>query len=130
MKHKYKIGECIKDKELKVIKLFLGDLNLIDDVRIPKFCDYLINSLVKIKSIRKYSSVFWVGKKFCYEIDIDVTLDPDMLRGYRYLLEGNKRKINDQIRYTLESSIRDRMSELGLVYGMDLVLDKINISKK
>jgi hypothetical protein len=130
MKHNHKIGKCIKDKELKVIKLFLGDLNLMDSVKIPRYCDYLTNSLVKIKSIRKYSSAFWVGKKFCYEIDIDITLDPEMLRGYRYLLEGNKRRINGHIRYALESSIRDQMNELGLVYNMNLVLDKINIKKK
>ena len=130
MKHRHKIGKCIKDKELKVVKLFLGDLNLMDNVKIPRYCDYLNNSLVKIKSIRKYSNMYYSNRKFCYEIDIDVTLDSEMLRGYNYLLEGNNRKINNQIRYTLESSIRGRMNELGLVYNMNLVLDKININKK
>ena len=130
MKHRHKMGKCIKDKELRVIKLFLGDLNLMDNVKIPRYCDYLTNSLVKIKSIRKYSNMYYSNRKFCYEIDIDVTLDSEMLRGYNYLLEGNNRKINNQIRYTLESSIRGRMNELGLVYNMNLVLDKININKK
>jgi hypothetical protein len=51
MKHNHKIGKCIKDKELKVIKLFLGDLNLMDSVKIPRYCDYLTNSLVKLFSL-------------------------------------------------------------------------------
>jgi bisphosphoglycerate-dependent phosphoglycerate mutase len=121
MKHRYKIGNCINDKDTKFIKKLLKKNPISFDGRFFSNEDCVIT----ISNIRKYETVSWRGntKQFCYEIDVIVKLN---LNTYHYGHATPRRK-NDRIRrYQNEQQLRDELVYFNIT---DFQISKVTFEK-
>lgn len=104
MKHRYKIGNCINDKDTKFIKKLLKKNPISIEGRFWRDEDCVIT----ISNIRKYETSSWRTnrKHFCYEVDVIVKLKYDI-----YIHNSaNTRRKNDRIRrYANERQLRDEL---------------------
>jgi len=77
MENAYKTGYVLKDKDIKFIKNYCKTLEIKTNGYpyhgYPDTWAVLINSTIKITSIRKYKNRYtWVKKDFVYEVDVEI----------------------------------------------------------
>jgi len=121
MKHRYKIGNCIIDKDTKFIKKLFKKKPISVDGRYFKDNDCIIT----ISNIRKYDTVSWRGntKQFCYEVDVIVKMNPNI---HHYDYSTSRRK-NDRIRrYQNEKQLRDELVYFNI---LDFQVSKVTFEK-
>lgn len=119
MKHRYKIGNCINDKDTKFIKKLLKKKPISIDGRFWKDNDCVIT----ISNIRKYETVSWRGnkKQFCYEVDVVVKMNQFFYN------QATSRRKNDRIRrYPNEKQLRDELVYFNI---SDFQISKVTFEK-
>ena len=78
MENKYKTGYALKDKDIKFIKKYVKTLEIKTNgyphpYRYIDSWGVLINSTIKITSIRKYQNGYaWHRRDFVYEVDVEI----------------------------------------------------------
>ena len=125
-KNDLRIGRMIKDKELKVLKLFFDDYELYNAEIIGANFSLLSGSNIRVKTIRKYVS--YLGGH-CYEVDIQINLSDVMKNdiGYQRWLESNKRYFNRRARARISRTLHKGFEEIGLVKYPSVIIDKVII---
>ena len=119
MKHRYKIGNCINDKDTKFIKKFFKKNPISIEGRYYRDNDCVIT----ISNVRKYQTVSWRGdkKQFCYEVDVIVKTTANY---YEY---STSRRKNDRIRrYQNEQQLRDELVYFNIT---DFQISKVTFEK-
>jgi hypothetical protein len=125
-KNDSKFGRVIKDKELKVLKLFFDDYELYNAEIIGANFSLLSGSNIRVKTIRKYQSCLG---GYCYEVDLEINLSNEMKNniGYQDWLKSNKRYFNKRVRSRVHRTLYMGFQEIGLVKYPSVEIDKVII---
>jgi len=116
MQNSEKIGYVIKDKDIKFVNKLLkkedfiieGEARVKDDI------------LIKITNVRKYKSR-WGKDKFCYEVDVEVTISPKYKESRYWYHSTDNRRIYRYIRWNTSKIV----SELSFFAITNLTISKI-----
>jgi len=118
MKNNDKIGYIIRDKDVKFVNKLLKNEDFIIEGKCRKKDDILI----KITNVRKYQSR-WTFEKFCYEVDIEVSISPNYKESRYWFYSVNYRRINRYIRWN-SSRIVSELSYFGM---SNVIISKIKL---
>jgi len=118
MQNNDKIGYVIRDKDIKFVNRLLkkedfiveGELRIKDDISI------------KITNVRKYQSR-WNKDKFCYEVDVEVSISPNFKGSHYWYRSTDNRRIYRYVRWN-NSKILSELSYFGI---SNIVISKIKI---
>jgi len=118
MKNNDKVGYVLRDKDIKFVNRLLkkedfiveGELRIKDDI------------LIKITNVRKYQSR-WNRDKFCYEVDVEVSISPNFKGSHYWYRSTDNRRIYRYVRWN-NSKILSELSYFGI---SNIVISKINI---
>lgn len=108
MQNNDKKGYVIRDKDVKFVNKLLknedfiieGEYRMKDDI------------LIKITNVRKYQTK-WTSDKFCYEVDVEVSISPNY-EGSRYWFHSaDNRRIYRRVRWN-SSKVGSELSYFGM----------------
>lgn len=120
MKHKFKIGNCIKDNDIKFIKKLIKKKPISFSGQFRQDGDCII----KISNIRKYNKLDFRGlwsKNFCYEVDLIIKTDE------RYGYVTSSVRTNDRIRrYKNKQRVIEELSYFNIE---DIQISKVTFEK-
>ena len=116
MQHSEKTGYVIKDKDIKFVNKLLkkedfiieGEARVKDDI------------LIKITNVRKYKGR-WGKDKFCYEVDVEVSISPNFKGSHYWYRSTDNRRIYRYVRWN-NPKILSELSYFGIT---NIVVSKI-----
>ena len=134
MENEDKIGKVILDNHIKAVKKLIKGMLITTSHNDGYYLDSdLTNSVIKIKSIRKYyhKRTEWSAKqeRYVYEIDVIVDMRPESNYSYygtnRYC-QKNARKYNRYYRRAILGAVIQELKYFGIDNReMDVVISKI-----
>ena len=135
MENTDKRGKAISDKEIKVVKKLTKDMIITTSQNDGYYLDSdLNNSVIKIKSIRKYKHrrTQWSSnqEQYVYEIDVIVDMRPEggsfTYYGSNRYCQRNARRYNNYYRRSILGSVIQELKYFGIDdFEMNVVISKI-----
>jgi len=134
MENEDKIGKVILDNHIKAVKKLTKGMLITTSHNDGYYLDSdLTNSVIKIKSIRKYKhkSTQWSTnqEKYVYEIDVIVDMRPEsnyFYYGTNRYCQKNARRCNRYYRNAILGSVTQELKYFGIDNReMDVVISKI-----
>ena len=118
MENNDKIGYVIRDKDVKFVNKLLKN----EDFIIEGECRMKDDILIKITNVRKYQSR-WTSDKFCYEVDVEVSISPNYKESRYWFHCAVNRRIYRYIRWNTFKIV----SELSYFGMNNVTISKIKL---
>ena len=131
MKNDSKLGKAILDKEIKLVKKLTKNMTIKPLQNDGYYMDSdLNNSVIKIKSIRKYINrcTIWSNNKeqYVYEIDVIVDMKSQGWYGSNRYCQRYARRYNNYYRSCILGAITQELKYFGIDnYNMNVTISKI-----
>ena len=119
MQNNDKKGYDIRDKNVKFVNKLLKKEDFIVEGEARQKGDLLI----KIKNVRKYQNK-WYNDKFCYEVDVEVSISPNYEKGTYWYYSSDNRRIYRLVRWN-RSKIESELSYFAI---SNVVISKIKLN--
>jgi hypothetical protein len=136
MENNNKLGKVILDKEIKLVKKLTKNMEIKPLQNDGYYLDSdLNNSVIKIKSIRKYKHrrIQWSNNQEQYVYEIDVIVDMNKSQGWygsNGYCQRYARRYNNYYRSGILSAITQELKYFGIDnHEMNVVISKIKYKK-
>lgn len=131
MENNNKLGKVILDNEIKLVKKLTKNMEIKPLKNDGYYLDNdLNNSVIKIKSIRKYKHrrIQWTNKQeqYVYEIDVIVDMKSQRWYGSNMYCQRYARKYNSYYRSGILGAVMQELKYFGINnHEMNVVISKI-----